>query len=632
MNWMPHVTRISLPLLALSACLTAFPATATSIAPPAAPATAKSAEGGDAESAYQQLRSAVVAAAQAERWDEAIAKGQKLLAMSLPTQNPYTQMYAADLLFMLLHRNQQHAQAITVVDQVLEQTRQYEGGPIPGQVEALVQRGVLEAVMAQDGAALDRYLQTMYGHAEPFAGQWQWDAAHHRVQFQTAQLTLPTVQGRWVLNQIEPAKDRDDTTTFHYLYAQADGKRMRLRMALHYEEAWKAKDAAALQQALREEGDYLPRGEQRESQLTLPALPWADATQHQAAHRETSEERPDLLHLHWRAVRGNWHLHLHAELLASQRDTALQQLPLLWKAMDWPQAPDLPAQLPQREQAVTSAWRHQRDWSQAGALARAALPDAVFPTELARLHTVAGMAAFKAGQDAEARRHIDQALQAWPHASNDRLESELRDNAQQYGAALAVQQGQHGAAAALMRQYLRNAGGLQNIWFQPDDPQAAVLENRRTGMVLPMWLADFHMQEPLDQQRLQYRDLRTEFTMGLTTALKIPASDAAQEKLLRQALEKQFRVQAGKLTVKPFRPQVRAGRAAATGKQWTFAVQPKPDQPGRLNVSGRPKDATPQRVVFWVVDQGGQRSILRATIANAAEERRAQQLAQALPW
>jgi hypothetical protein len=165
-------------------------------------------------------------------------------------------------------------------------------------------------------------------------------------------------------------------------------------------------------------------------------------------------------------VRGNWKLSLHAEQMDSERDSALQQLPQLWQAMQWPKAPELPPELPRQEREVSHAWRVDDDWPRAGQLARAALADAQFPAELARLNTVAGISAFKAGQQAEAGRYLDQALQAWPYVSLFRLESELVDLAQQYGAELAAQQGRDADAARLMRQYLRNAGGLQNIWVQ----------------------------------------------------------------------------------------------------------------------------------------------------------------------
>jgi hypothetical protein len=262
-------------------------------------------------------------------------------------------------------------------------------------------------------------------------------------------------------------------------------------MRLGYDDGLKDMDAAARQKSLQQERSIFASEQTPEPGLRLPALPFATPCKASRPAARKEEGRPDILHLDWGLVRGNWKLSLHAEQMDSERDSALQQLPQLWQAMQWPKAPELPPELPRQEREVSHAWRVDDDWPRAGQLARAALADAQFPAELARLNTVAGISAFKAGQQAEAGRYLDQALQAWPYVSLFRLESELVDLAQQYGAELAAQQGRDADAARLMRQYLRNAGGLQNIWVQASDPQVADLENRRTGMVLPMRAAAF---------------------------------------------------------------------------------------------------------------------------------------------
>ena len=542
----------------------------------------------------------------------------------MPRGNPYEQLDASGLLYTLLYQQGQYAQAVLQTDQMMALAAADGYDPVSGQMQALIQRGLTAAMMAGDQDAQARYLQALQQESKAFAPLWQWNTADQQLRYQAAQLTVPLVQGRWVLVQLEPARDRKEAANLEYVYLKPDGRRLRVRMRLGYDVGLKDMDAAARQKSLQQERSFFASEQTPEPGLRLPALPFADAVQSKQASREKREEgRPDVLHLDWGLVRGNWKLSLHAEQMDSESDSALQQLPQLWQAMQWPKAPELPPELPRQEREVSHAWRVDDDWSRAGQLARAALADAQFPAELARLNTVAGISAFKAAQQAEAGRYLEQALQAWPYVSLFRLESELVDLAQQYGAELAAQQGRDADAARLMRQYLRNAGGLQNIWVQAQDPKVADLENRHTGMVLPMRAAGFHLQEPRDSQRMMYRDLMTGQLLGLTTGLKIPESDETQEKLLRTALEKQFRLKAGSLKKRSFTAQTRSRDRRSEGRQWTFEVSPQESGPGAAPV---------KRVVFWIVDQGESRAILRASVASPREQTRAEQLAQALSW
>lgn len=618
---------LSLPRIPAPVSLTAM-AVALLLAGPATLQAAEPARQADSpaeqDSPFFRQRRAVVEAAQARRWDDAVAQARKLQDMTLPHGNPYEQLDASGLLYTLLYQQGQYAQAVLQTDHMMALAAADGYDPVSGQMQALIQWGLKAAMMAGDQGGLARYLQALKQESKAFAPLWQWDAKHKQLHYQAAQLSVPLVQGRWVLVQLEPARDRSDAANLEYVYLKPDGRRLRVRMRLRYDDGLKDMDAAARQKLLQQEHGLFAREQTPEPALRLPALPFADAVQSQQASREKrEEERPDILHLDWGLVRGNWNLSLHAEQMDSERDSALQQLPQLWQAMQWPKAPELPPELPRQEREVASVWRVDDDWPRAGQLARAALADAQFPAELARLNTVAGISAFKAGQKAEASRYLDQALQAWPYVSLFRLESELVDQAQQYGAELAAQQGRDADAARLMRQYLRNAGGLQNIWVQAQDPQVADLENRRTGMVLPMRAAGFHLQEPKDSQRMMYRDLMTGQQLGLTTGLKIPESDEAQEKLLRTALEKQFRLKAGSLKKRSFTAQTRSGDRRPEGRQWTFEVSPQESRPGA---------APAKRVVFWIVDQGASRAILRASVSSLREQTRAEQLAQALSW
>lgn len=583
-------------------------------------------------SPFMQQRRAVAQAAQAKRWDEAMAQARQLLALTLPDGNPYEQLDASELLFVLQHQQGLHRENLELADRMLVAARSARHGAVSGQVSALAQRGLMAAMMLQDHAAVLRYQQQLHAETPLFPAQWTWERDSQRLHFETAQLSAPTLLGRWVLVAAQGAHDRTDHSSLRYMYVKPNGQRMFAQLSLNYDDGRSDLSPSAQREQLAQHLEVGTRVDQPVA-LAQPALRWADGQHQQQVWRVVSETQPESLRMHWVGLRGNWWWELEADMQPADHALAVTALQALWQSLQWPKAPALPhtagqPPLPWRESTITSAWRSARDWPKAAALARAALPDARFPSELARLHTVAGIAAFKAGQYPAAEQHLQAALKAWPYAQV--FDSTLLDNAQQYGAAMALRRGEGATAAALLRQYLRNAGGLHNVLALSDDPQQAWLDNRRTGMGLPMQAAGFYLQEPETWERIQYRDLATEFTMGLTSGMRVPESAAQQEALLRKALEKQFQLQAGTLRKQRFVSKLaQPGQAPRQGERWVFDVQPL--DPAQATTTKAP--TTPvQQVLFWWVDQGTQRAMLRASVSNAQQARQAQQLADALRW
>ena len=208
-------------------------------------------------SPFFKQRRAVVDAAKASRWDDAIAQARKLVDMTQPQGNPYEQLDASELLYTLLYQQGQYAQAVLQTDQMMQLAATDDMGPVNGQMQALVQRGLMAAVMADDKAALARYLQALKQEAKPFAPLWQWDAQRNQLSYQAAQFSVPLVQGRWVLFQLEPAKDRKDAASLQYVYLKPDGKRLLARVQISDEERLKDMDAVARQKWLKDDNAYL---------------------------------------------------------------------------------------------------------------------------------------------------------------------------------------------------------------------------------------------------------------------------------------------------------------------------------------------------------------------------------------
>jgi len=113
--------------------------------------------------------------------------------------------------------------------------------------------------------------------------------------------------------------------------------------------------------------------------------------------------------------------------------------------------------------------------------------------------------------------------------------------------------------------------------------------------------------------------------------MKLPASPQQREKLLRTVLERQFRLQAGALRTMSYSPRTRDDGQRPVGEKWVFEVA---SGPAAGTVDLAPSDGQPaiKRAIFWIVEQGGAHTLLRASVATQQQEARAQQLADALTW
>lgn len=609
--------RSYLPAVQMLTCALALTLAQAQAGPSAKDGDAARAQQGESrQSPFMHQRDKVVAAARVQDWTGAERDARRLLEVADQGGNPYEQIDAAELLMLSLHNLQQYSQAVDVAQNMLDAARAQPENTINGQVDALVWRGLLEAVAAQDAAAMVRIQQSLREESRAYPGLWQWDEAQARLQYRAAQISLPLSTGRWVLVKLSPAKRRQDMAWLQYLYQGADDARLIVHLGLRYRESQGQDPLRSLHEDASETG--VP-------DFGLSFIPQSDP-QKRFARLSDADKKSSLQHWDWMARRGHWEVELNAEFLPKLADLARARLPELFAAIEWKNAPDLPAHPLQQqgEDSMLAQWHRGANWPAVGKNAAQLQSHAVFPTEIASGATLQGIAAYKQGQWDAANKALTLALQTWPYASLGRGEEDLEENAQQFGADLALRQGRTQDATRMMRQYLRNAGGLERVWALDPDPAQASLHNQRTGQVLPLWAHGFYLQQPMDSQRLLYRNLVTEDQLGLTTGLKIPESDEVQEKLLRQALEKQFRLQAGTLKKQSFSPKPRSDGKVLKGQQWVFEIKPAEQGAGTSQAV--------RRMAFWIVDQGKTRAMLRAPLSNAQQEQRALHLALALGW
>src|SRR5690606_27267832 len=151
----------------------------------------------EASSPFFLHRKAISNAVQAEDWDAAIIAARKFFDFTIPRGNPYEQLDASGLLIRLLHQQGDYAQALQVVDEMISVTQDQNtlGGPLPEQMSDLIQRGMQEAMMADDHAALLRYQQMQHSEAKTYPALWHWELEKQQLHFQPAQITLPLIKG-----------------------------------------------------------------------------------------------------------------------------------------------------------------------------------------------------------------------------------------------------------------------------------------------------------------------------------------------------------------------------------------------------------------------------------------------------
>jgi len=618
----------------------AAPAKPAEAPSPAAPDDAKSekADSDEMSTPFFRLRESVITAIHAKDWNTATLAARKFFDFTIPRQNPYEQLEACSLLVELLHHQGRYADALGVIDEMMAISRNTPGGPLTDQLSDLVQRGLLEARMADDPSGQHRYQEQLKSTASLSSALWHWDMETQQIQYLPAGITFPLSKDRWILRNIKEASDRDDPIRIGYWYVTPGGGALRADIKLSYDTEPHGQTPQAQQAWLQEMKtmrlDIAKAELDDDFARQIPALPYKDAVQTQYALKEKSDGR-DQLTMYWEALRGNWRLEIRTQFDVAEMTDARAQLPVLaQQIMAWPQAVVLPGgkDFKARCDDILQTGSRLHEWKQAGASAQHELPNAVFPTEVAILQSVIGVAAFQAADIPRARKALDVALDTWPHAQPGDYNSDLYEYALESAAEIAAKAGDDAKAMRLTRQYVDSVGHTYFDWQTQDN----ALVNRRSRQVLPLRAAGFHIR-PIDRSRFYYMDVNTHQVLGLATGLPIVSTDEQQAHLLTQALERQFQLHVLASHASPYQPAALkdAGQPTA-GTKWVFDVAPAnggaSSQAENAGTESRPVNRPVNRVVFWVVDHGTTRSALRASISDDGQEARAAQLADTLPW
>jgi hypothetical protein len=630
----PMLTPLTRTLLAaalLSASATLWPAAAWAENQDAATSVPASADASPPQTSpfVQHMQEAHRLIAEKD-WPAATGAARKAVEAARQGENHYEEYDAVATLVRLLHKQQRYSDARREAEAqivIFDKRNASEDA-----TEQLLVMAVREAAAANEAADVARLQARIYAQGNAYPGLWTRDAAAGRLNYTLAGMSLPLATGRWALVSFKPADSRTERAQLDYMQTPDDGSALSARIWVLYREDLRAKDAQARRQALARrmgepEGDQTPAPD---TEAALPGLPFKDAV---AAKRALQADYPGGkgIEAQWIAARGEWYVEARASFPQGKQDAAIAQLRELFDAMTWTGDVRLfrDKTMQEQDREIDSYWSMAHDWDQAAELSEAALPDAVFPLEIARLNTVIGRAAYDRDDLPEARRSLELALPAWAHASKAYHDESLYQTALDIAADVAYRQGRTQEAVALNRQFIQWVGSLGDGWSLAEKSPVVVYDD--TGMMLPLRIGEFRL-EPIDSNRFYYRNLKTGEQLGLALNQNAAVPDDKLEASMRYFIEDNLGLRILNLNTEAFAPHAQEGmKGAVQGRQYTFQVEAKPDDGRTISLSG-PFGAPPAQMVFWVVDRDKRRSILRAPLPAEGIQTGVAQFVQTLAW
>jgi len=625
------LTRTLLAAALLSASATLWPAAAWAENQDAATSVPASADASPPQTSpfVQHMQEAHRLIAEKD-WPAATGAARKAVEAARQGENHYEEYDAVATLVRLLHKQQRYSDARREAEAqivIFDKRNASEDA-----TEQLLVMAVREAAAANEAADVARLQARIYAQGNAYPGLWTRDAAAGRLNYTLAGMSLPLATGRWALVSFKPADSRTERAQLDYMQTLDDGSALSARIWVLYREDLRAKDAQARRQALARrmgepEGDQTPAPD---TEAALPGLPFKDAV---AAKRALQADYPGGkgIEAQWIAARGEWYVEARASFPQGKQDAAIAQLRELFDAMTWTGDVRLfrDKTMQEQDREIDSYWSMAHDWDQAAELSEAALPDAVFPLEIARLNTVIGRAAYDRDDLPEARRSLELALPAWAHASKAYHDESLYQTALDIAADVAYRQGRTQEAVALNRQFIQWVGSLGDGWSLAEKSPVVVYDD--TGMTLPLRIGEFRL-EPIDSNRFYYRNLKTGEQLGLALNQNAAVPDDKLEASMRSFIEDNLGLRILNLKTEAFAPHAQEGiKGAVQGRQYTFQVEAKPDDGRTISLSG-PFGAPPAQMVFWVVDRDKRRSILRAPLPAEGIQTGVAQFAQTLAW
>lgn len=556
-------------------------------------------------------------------WPAATAAAQAALEAARQDDNDYEQYDAAILLIRLLSQQQQYAQAGQVAKSQIAWIHAHRDNL--EDVKLLLRYAIEAALAAHDPDDVSRLQQALIEAGHPYPPFWRISKKDDTLDYVLASLSVPMTYHGWTLVRFEPAETRDAPARLVYTLANPMQTDTTVELEITYREDLRGLDSQQRQAKARQALDSLLDTGPAKTGLVLPILP-IDGAMTASNVRPDRYQPKQTLVAKWVALRDDWQLRVEATFSTHGKEKALGAVRDLLSAIRWPNPPRLfrETAMADQNEAIDTRWIGSDDWIEAARLSHAAIPDAVFPIEIARLNTVIGIDQYRHGNQSEAQTSLSRALQAWEYASPTYHDERLQSLALDYAADIAYRQGRMREALALNQRFLNTTEETGPTWTVVTDGIPALV-NQTTDMRLPLRVDGYRL-APDGPRRFYYANLTSSpaGSIGLTTGQPTIATDDAIEKGIREFMRDTLQLRPGALKKQAFKPNP----TDATGRKWVFDIA--------ADTSATPAehaDHVPIRMVFWIVDRQAVRSILRAPVYTGdSDDGAGGKIAQAIVW
>lgn len=566
-------------------------------------------------------------------WEKATVKARAAMEAARASKDlDGPEFEAGYLLVILLHTQGKYVEALNAAEEQIarwDATSAAAGQTVSRDPRSLkmLSLAIEASMMTGERAKVMRLQEKLYAVASPYPDSWRLAPEEPRLRYELADFWMPLMLGQWKLMAFEPVDTRG--AGMHVLYTHISaGSNLSAKISLSYKEKLRTLNAAQRQDFLE---SYRKTPITPALVLAMPDPPFNDATSIKV-EKVGGCEGEHCVAVHWKVLNGDWIMDINVNFQSPEKDQAAEQVRQLFAALKWHSAPSLFRERTMAEQnrEMDAYWAAPGGWSRAAELAEKALPDAFFPEEIARLNTYIGVAQYRLGDLIAARRSLDLALLAREHVS---MLGTFYETTLDYAADIAYRQGRDAEAIALNRTLMEwqeeNAG---MGWGITDNENALI--GWLHDIQLPWRVGNYRLKVD-DVSRFSYENLSTRARLGLTVDSG-PSTDVETESVMRAFMARKLRLQAGEVRKTAFLPQpAKKGVQQGIGRKWEFDVTKLHDEKVVSDEQPVTDSLLPSqtKMIFWIVDRGDRRSILRAPIVHGDQsEIEADQIARALSW
>lgn len=585
--------------------------------------------------------------ARAKEWPTATVEARTALDAAYRDNNEYEVFDAATFLAQILQVQEQYAKALDVIKELMAWMYANQGRQ--DGIQTLSEQAIGLALAAGQYQEVTRLQNQLIRDANAYPGLWTTalnasssSPENSVLTYSLAKIDFPLTLDGWVLVRMEPANRRDKPSRLTFARFEKARQWLSVDIEMTYREDLRGLSREQMLENMRNmlnaniiEPAYDGKPQAVKQLPTLPFLAPAIAVKG-INHTDNHGEKET--HLRWIATRDDWMFQGDATFAQKDEKRAYTELSKLAENIHWstPGRFFREKTMKQQSDEIDAQWSTPPgNWDMASKMATSALQDAVFPEEIGRLHAIIGISQFRQRDLSTAQDSLKQALAAWSYDPTVSYGDEwLSDRTLDYAADIAWRQGHKTDAIALNTRFINANGNIWPYWKIAGD-DAPFLQNIQTGMRLPLRVANLRLR-PDGDRRYYYEDLlrQNNAQIGLTVEQQGNIPDDVMEKGIRDFLAQKLSLMAQKVVKQPFQPHsVSESNLPIRGQKWIVEIAPQvTDTKQQAGTPGN-LSSHPAQMMFWIVDRGERRSILRIPVgAEGFSEDLAIQLANSIEW